>query len=363
MVGPAVGGFVLALWLPAAYLLSAAGTAVFMIVLLTLPVPEAERSRPGNMLRQVGEGIAFVWRQRLLLGAISMDLFAVLLGGAVYLLPVYVRNIIDLEGTGFSPEQALGWLRAAPAAGALVTALLLAHLPPIRKAGRSMLLAVAAFGAVTIVFGLSRNFWLSLAMLALTGTFDNISVVIRHTLVMLVTPNAMRGRVAAVNSIFIGSSNQLGGFESGTVAQWLGPVVSVVSGGIGTLAVVAAWAGLFPGLRRFGSLADARAVHPDAPPTGRAHPGPDPGRRLGPATRIFSFFRSAERTLLLRRRADQVQAEVQHHLFRRAVGPERVGVGGLEVPLVDVEPDLLLAGLGLGLLFQMAALGDGASRF
>ena len=119
-----------------------------------------------------------------------------------------------------------------------------------------MLWAVAAFGLATIVFGISKNFWLSWAMLFLTGFFDNISVVIRHTLVQLATPNEMRGRVSAVNSIFIGSSNEMGGFESGLVAHWFGPVVSVVSGGIGTIAVVAAWAKLFPGLRRFGNLAD-----------------------------------------------------------------------------------------------------------
>jgi MFS family permease len=155
----------------------------------------------------------------------------------------------------------LGYLRAAPAAGAMIMALLLAHMPPMRKAGRTMLWAVAGFGAATIVFGFSRNFWLSAAMLLLTGVFDNVSVVVRHTLVQLVTPNEMRGRVSAVNSVFISSSNELGGFESGTVAQLFGPVVSVVSGGIGTLAVVAAWAGLFPGLRNFGTLSEETTKH------------------------------------------------------------------------------------------------------
>ncbi|MFW6061645.1 MAG: MFS transporter [Planctomycetota bacterium] len=257
MVGPAVGGFVLAWWLPGAYLFSALGSTLFVLLMLTIRLPQAARTARGNMLPQVGEGLRFVWRQKLLLGTTSLDLFAVLLGGAVYLLPVYVQDIIDVTAVGLTPEQALGWLRAAPAAGAMVMALLLAHRPPIRRAGRSMLLAVAGFGAVTIVFGLSRNFWLSLAMLFLTGVFDNVSVVVRHTLVMLVTPNAMRGRVSAVNSVFIGSSNELGGFESGLVAQWFGPVASVVSGGIGTILVVATWAKLFPRLRRFGSLADA----------------------------------------------------------------------------------------------------------
>jgi MFS family permease len=205
----------------------------------------------------VVEGLQFVWHKKILLGAISLDLFAVLLGGAVYLLPIFARDIIDLGPTGLSPEQAMGWLRAAPAAGAMVTALILTHSPPFKKAGRTMLLAVAGFGVATIVFGLSRNFWLSMAMLALTGALDNISVVIRHVLVQMSTPNEMRGRVSAVNAIFISSSNELGGFESGTVARLFGPVISVVSGGIGTLVVVLSWAGLFPRLRRVGRLDEA----------------------------------------------------------------------------------------------------------
>lgn len=268
LVGPAIGGFIVAWFLPAAYLVSALGTTMFMFFMLTIPVPEGERSPRGNMLRQVGEGISFVWRQKLLLGTISLDLFAVLLGGAVYLLPIYAKDILELEGTGLSPEQALGWLRAAPAAGAMLMALVLAHRPPIQHAGRTMLLAVAGFGAATIVFGFSTNFWLAMAMLLLTGVFDNVSVVVRHTLVMLLTPDAMRGRVSAVNSIFIGSSNELGGFESGAVAQLFSPVVSVVSGGVGTIIVVLVWAGLFPNLRRFGSLADAQADYPPAQANG-----------------------------------------------------------------------------------------------
>jgi MFS family permease len=191
-----------------------------------------------------------------LLGAISLDMFGVLLGGSVYLLPIFARDIIGPGGAGRSPEETLGYLRAAPAAGALVMALILTHTPPLRRAGRTMLLAVAGFGAATIVFGLSRNFWLSMAMLALTGSLDNISVVVRHTMVQLATPNEMRGRVSAVNAMFISSSNELGGFESGTVAHYFGPIVSVVSGGIGTVAIVLAWAGLFPGLRKVGRLAE-----------------------------------------------------------------------------------------------------------
>ncbi len=256
VIGPAVGGLIITASLPAAYLFSASTTVVFMVVLATIRLTEGERSAPGRMVQQVVEGLRFVWHRKLILGTVSLDLFAVLLGGAVYLLPVFVKDILPARPFGMSPEQALGWLRAAPAAGSIVMALIMAHLPPLKKAGRAMLWAVAGFGVATVVFGLSKSFALSWAMLFLTGFFDNISVVVRHTLVQLATPNAMRGRVSAVNSIFIGSSNELGGFESGLVAHWFGPVVSVVSGGIGTLLVVAAWAGLFPGLRDFDRLAD-----------------------------------------------------------------------------------------------------------
>lgn len=266
MVGPAVGGFIVAWSIPAAYLISAGSTIVFIFVLLSIRVPDAPRARPGKMWRQVADGIGFVWRKKVLLGAISLDLFGVLLGGAVYLLPIFARDIIDLSGLGLSPEQALGWLRAAPAAGALVTALVLAHLPPMRKAGRTMLLAVAGFGVATIVFGLSRNLWLSMAMLALTGALDNISVVVRHTLVQMSTPNEMRGRVSAINAVFISSSNELGGFESGTVAHFFGPVVSVISGGVGTLLIVLGWTGLFPSLRRVKRLADSAAAQEESTP-------------------------------------------------------------------------------------------------
>jgi MFS family permease len=228
---------------------------VFIIMLLGLHVPEGRRSRPGRMIAQVREGLRFVWHQKLILGTVSLDMCAVLLGGSEYLLPVFARDLLDAP-RGMAPEQALGLLRAAPAAGSVAMALLLAHRPPLQRAGRSMLLAVAAFGVATIIFGLSRSFWLSMAMLFLTGLFDNISVVVRHTLVQLRTPNELRGRVSAVNSIFIGASNELGGFESGLVAHIVGPVMSVLSGGIGTLLVVATWSRLFPGLRRFGRLTE-----------------------------------------------------------------------------------------------------------
>ncbi len=254
VIGPAIGGAIIAWRLPAAYALSALTTAIFAALLTTIAIPEAKRSKPGQIVRQVVDGIRFVWQQKLILGTVSLDMAAVLLGGAVYLLPVFAKDILHAPD-GMAPEQLLGLLRAAPALGSITMALLLTHRPPLRRAGRSMLLAVAAFGVATVLFGLSRSFPLSFAMLFLTGFFDNVSVVVRHTLVQLRTPNHMRGRVSAVNSIFIGASNELGGFESGTVAHFFGPVVSVVSGGLGTLLVVAAWTKLFPQLRRFATLA------------------------------------------------------------------------------------------------------------
>ena len=257
--GPAFGGFIIAYNIQAAYVLSAVSSLAFIVFLFGMQLPAAARSARGQMIEQVAEGLRFVWNKKILLGASSLDLFAVLLGGAVYLLPIFAREIVDLAPVGLEPEEALGWLRAAPAAGACVMALLMAHLPPMQKAGRTLLLCVAGFGAATIVFGLSQNFWLSMAMLALTGAFDNVSMVVRHVVSQMSTPNHMRGRVSAVNSIFIGSSNEIGGFESGLVAQLYNPVVSVVSGGIGTLVVVLAWSGLFPSLRTLGSLAELSA--------------------------------------------------------------------------------------------------------
>jgi MFS family permease len=255
MVGPAVGGFLIAWSVASAYWLSAITEGLFMILLARLAIPPREPRPPGarrgiaGVTADLTEGLAFVWRKKILLGAISLDLFAVLFGGAVYLLPIFATDILGVGAPG------LGWLRAAPAAGALITALALAHLPPMRRAGLTMLISVAGFGIATVVFGLSTSFWLSMAMLFLTGVFDNVSVVVRQTLVQLATPDAMRGRVSAVNAVFIGSSNELGGFESGAVAQLLGPRRSVVIGGVGTLAVVGLWSILFPRLRRLRMLA------------------------------------------------------------------------------------------------------------
>ncbi|MBT3270799.1 MFS transporter [Candidatus Poribacteria bacterium] len=256
MAGPALGGFIAVRSITAVYVFSACAALGFVVVLPFMRVARIEddgKARDRAFGREILAGVRFVGRTRLLLATMSLDLFAVLLGGAVYLLPVFALDILNVG------EQGLGWLRAMPAAGAFAMALLLAHLPPMKHAGRNLLLAVAGFGAVTIVFGLTTNFWIAMAMLFLTGVFDNVSVVVRHTLMQLLTPDAMRGRVSAVSAIFIGSSNELGGFESGLVARLTTPVISVVAGGIGTLVVVAGTAFASPRLRRFGALADARA--------------------------------------------------------------------------------------------------------
>jgi MFS family permease len=183
-------------------------------------------------LKSLLEGVRFVWQNRLILPAISLDLFGVLFGGATALLPIFAVDILHVGAIG------LGWLRAAPSIGAVLMAVTTAHLPRTHAAGKTLLWAVGGFGAATIVFGLSHNVWLSFAMLLLTGAFDNISVVLRHSLVQTQTPDRLRGRVLAVNSIFISSSNQFGAVESGWTAAWFGAVASVAGGGIATIAVV-----------------------------------------------------------------------------------------------------------------------------
>lgn len=204
-------------------------------------------------MRTLLAGLQFVWEKRILVTLMSLDLFAVLLGGAVYLLPIFAEDILQVGATGF------GYLRAAPSVGAFCMAIALVYLPPMKRAGYTLLLAVAGFGVATILFGFSENFYVSWAMLFLTGALDNISMVVRQTLTQLLTPDRMRGRVSAVSSIFIGASNELGGFESGLVAQWFGPVFSVVSGGVGTLLVVAGAAALAPQLLGIGALHEAKA--------------------------------------------------------------------------------------------------------
>lgn len=201
-------------------------------------------------LRSLLAGAAFVWQRKALLGAVSLDLFAVLLGGAVALLPIYAKDILHVGPWG------LGLLRAAPAAGALLASVLLTRWPLSRRVGPTMLAAVAVFGVCMVVFGLSTSFLLSLGVLAVSGSADMVSVVVRQTLVQIETPDAMRGRVSAINSVFIGASNQLGEFESGATAALLGPVGSVVVGGIGTVLVAALWFKAFPQLAQRDRMMD-----------------------------------------------------------------------------------------------------------
>lgn len=241
--GPAIGGVLYATGAVNVYL--ACTLSLLLAGALMLAVRYSHQPAAGRTtLRTVLAGLSFVWGHKTVLGAISLDLFAVLLGGATALLPIFARDILH---TG---PEGLGLLRAAPAAGALLMSLAMLRWPLGRRAGYVLLLAVAVFGLATVVFGLSGHFGLSLLALAVTGAADNVSVVVRQTLVQAETPDEIRGRVSAVNSIFIGASNQLGEFESGATAALLGPVGSVVLGGVGTMLVAAAWLRLFPALAR-----------------------------------------------------------------------------------------------------------------
>jgi MFS family permease len=254
ILGPAVGGLV--------YAFFHGPTVVYLTAMLTSGVALLSTFRIKPQVRKwaheqvslttVLAGFRYIWRQKVILGSISLDMFAVLLGGAVALLPVYAREILRTGPWG------LGLLRSAPGAGAAAMAILMAHRPLRRKAGMTMLWCVAGFGVCTILFGISRSIVLSLITLLLIGATDMVSVIIRGTLIQLGTPDEMRGRVNAVDMLFIGVSNELGEFESGLTAHWFGTVPAVVLGGVGTLAVIAVWAWLFPELRRadqLGSLA------------------------------------------------------------------------------------------------------------
>ena len=252
--GPALGGLAYAGGAALVYGLAAGGFATALACVLGLaPRPPTRVAEPRSAASLLA-GLRFIGARPLLLGAVSLDLFAVLLGGAVALLPIFARDILQAGPAG------LGLLRAAPAIGALGMSLALARWPVQRHNGAWLLGAVAAYGATMVVFGLSTSLWLSLLALAASGAADMVNVVIRQTLVQLATPEAMRGRVSAVNSVFIGASNQLGEFESGATAAWLGPVASVVWGGVGTGLVVLAWTLLFPALARYDRLAPAPAV-------------------------------------------------------------------------------------------------------
>jgi MFS family permease len=245
VVGPAIAGIICAISFSAAY------TANILFIILSIfsfifiaskPIPMKEKKE--SLKESLAGGIKFVFNNELILGALSLDLFAVLFGGAVAMLPAFADKIL------FVGSMELGFLRAAPALGAIVTAIILAYKPVTKNAGRNLFLNVGLFGVATILFAVSTNYYLSLFFLFLTGAFDNVSVVIRHTILQLSTPDAMRGRVSAVNSIFIGSSNEIGAFESGVAANAMGLVRSVIFGGAITILVVAGTYRFSPKLRK-----------------------------------------------------------------------------------------------------------------
>jgi MFS family permease len=260
IIGPAAGGALIGMTNLAApvYAFNALAALAYCGLIASIRHTQVVAKREEMTLKTLLTGFNFVFATRIILGIITMDMFAVLLGGCTALLPIYAKDILMVGPRG------LGLLQAALPLGAVTCSMFLAHRRPMQKAGRSLLLAVTVFGLATIAFGLSRSFWLSLSMLFLCGAVDNISVVVRHTLVQMLTPDEKRGRVSAVNSLFIGTSNELGEFESGVVAQLLGPglgntiaqgaVLSVAAGGCGTILVVAAVGWIWPEIRKFGRL-------------------------------------------------------------------------------------------------------------
>ena len=250
VVGPAVSGLLVAyLGFPFVYMLDA--LCAFSFFALILPIRRSTQLRDQtetSTWKSLMAGIRFVFSKKVILATITLDLFAVLLGGATALLPIFADQILHCGPIG------LGWMRAAPAVGAFVMALVVAHLPPMKQAGKTLLWCVAGFGVVTILFGLSKALWLSLGLLFLIGAFDSVSVIIRGSIVQLVTPDEVRGRVSSVNNIFIGTSNEFGALESGLTAALFGPVLSVVAGGIGTILVVLGVALRWPQTRKIGVL-------------------------------------------------------------------------------------------------------------
>ena len=247
VLGPSIGGAVYGITnspVPV-YCVSSACCLIGMLLISRVKIGHV---KPQAAQTHVLEGLRYLWRAKLTLGAVTLDLFAVLLGGAVALLPVYARDILKVGALG------LGILRGAPSAGAVIMAIVLAHNPVRRHAGAILLWCVAGFGVFTVVFALSNSVVVSLFALILVGACDMVSVILRHTLVQLSTPNEMRGRVSAVNMVFIGASNEVGQFESGITAQWFGTVPAAVLGGIGTILIVGLWAWLFPDLRRVNEL-------------------------------------------------------------------------------------------------------------
>ncbi|MCZ8323807.1 MAG: MFS transporter [Sphingomonadaceae bacterium] len=265
VVGPAAAGFLLARDGAWPYVMSATLLSVAILALIAIrKLPIAPRSDDAPPLRQMAEGAKFVWRERFLQGCITLDLFAVLLGGATAMLPAFAYDVLKVG------DEGLGLLRAAPALGAALVALFLAFFPLSRNVGAKMLWAVVVFGAATVVFGLSTSFPLSLAMLALLGASDQVSVFIRGTLIQLNTPDAMRGRVSSISGLAISASNELGEMQSGLAAAFFGAVGAVVFGGIGAIVVTAAWAVLYPELRR------AKTFAPQYRPSSVRTEGPTP---------------------------------------------------------------------------------------
>ncbi len=252
IIGPGLGGLIVAVSPTLGFAIDATCMLSFGVALAFMSLGVSARTHEPLSTDSLVAGVRFVYQQKVILATITLDLVAVLLGGATYLLPVFAQDILHVGAREF------GWLRAAPAVGSLIMAVTLAHRPPLRQAGRAMLWAVAGFGGATIVFGLSRNLWLSLAALLVTGMADNISVVVRHTLVQVLTPDHMRGRVSAVNTVFIGASNELGGFESGLTARLFGPLLSVIGGGLGALATTGFVAWKWPQVRRIGVLHEVK---------------------------------------------------------------------------------------------------------
>jgi MFS family permease len=249
VVGPAIGGLLIVrAGFPFIYALDAACALSFFFLVLPIRSREHVLSTERNAWRSLKEGLRFVLSKQVVLATITLDMFAVFLGGATALLPIFADQILHCGPIG------LGWMRAAPGIGAFIMSLLIAYLPPMKHAGKTLLWCVTGFGAATIGFGLSHYLWLSLLMLFLTGLFDSVSMVVRHTLLQLVTPDTMRGRISAVNNIFIGTSNELGALESGLTAAFFGPVISVVAGGVGTILVVLGVSWIWPQTRKIGAL-------------------------------------------------------------------------------------------------------------
>jgi len=270
ITGPALGGLLFTLPLThfvhdtslegagIVYVFNLGALGWFLVLVASLHVRPGRMEHKAASLKVVMAGFQYMMRSSMLLGASSLDLFVVLLGGSAALMPIFAHEILHQGPRG------LGLLRAAPAAGALVMSLVMARFPFRRRAGMRLFVCVAIFGAATVVFGLSHNLWLSMAALAVGGAADTISVIIRGSLLQLGTPPEMRGRVSAVNSLFIGASNELGEFESGLTAQWWGAVRATVYGGVGALAVAGVWAALFPGLRHADELT-SEALRAPAP--------------------------------------------------------------------------------------------------